>query len=69
MGYAVVGFVLIGVSVLSHSARTGQWFYFPGMKREPMNDFETVVAIYGACILAGQMFATAGASCAAMALM
>ena len=30
----------------------GVAFYFPGMRRYPMNDFEAVVAAYGTCFFA-----------------
>jgi len=68
LNVALLGFAFIGVAVVGHSSRTGQWFTYPGAKREPMNDFETVFAIYGATIFGGQVLATASASCAALAL-
>jgi hypothetical protein len=65
---AVLGFVVLAVAVLAHSLRTGQWFFFPGMEREPMNDFESVLGIYGVAIIGSQLVALAGATCTAMAL-
>jgi hypothetical protein len=65
---SIIGFALFGVAIVGHSLRTGQWMYFPGMDREPMNDFETVFALYGATIFAGNFIALAAAKCTAMAL-
>jgi hypothetical protein len=65
---AVLAFCLLGVSVLAHSLRTGQWAYWPGMEREPMNDFESVFGIYGASVLGAQLLSMASATCTAMAL-
>lgn len=65
---AVFGMLLLGLAIVSQSVRTGQWFYFPGMKQHPLNDYETVVGIYGAIFFGGQMVAMAMATCDAMAL-
>jgi hypothetical protein len=65
---AFLGFLLLGVSVLAHSLRTGQWAYWPGMEREPMNDFESVFGIYGAATVGAQLVSIASATCTAMAL-
>lgn len=63
---AMVGMVLLGIATLSQAFRTGQWFYFPGMKRHPMNDFEAVVGIYGVAFFGGQMISMVTASCEAL---
>ena len=65
---SIIGFALLGVAVFGRSLRTGQWANLPGMDRKPMNDFETVFALYGATLFAGNFVALASAKCTAMGL-
>lgn len=68
MNFALLGFAFIGVALLAHSVRTGRWSWLPGMRVEPMNDFEIVCALYGVVLFGGNLLAVATAECAAMAL-
>jgi hypothetical protein len=60
------GMMLLMLAMLAHSIRTRQFFHFPGMKRKPMNDFESILGIYGALLFAGGFVGMAAAQCAAM---
>lgn len=60
------GMLLLIIATFARSIRTGQYFHFPGMKRHPLNDFESIVGIYGACLFAGSFVGMAVAKCSAM---
>lgn len=62
------GILLLMIAGISQSIRTGQFVYFPGMKRHSLNDFESIVGIYGACLFAGGFVGMAVAQCSAMSV-
>ncbi len=59
------GMLLLAIAMLARVVRTRQFFYIPGM---PMNDFESIIAAYGACLFAGSFVGMAVAECSAMAV-
>ena len=60
------GMLLLFVAVCARPVRTRQFFYFPGMKRHPMNDFESLAGIYGVCLLAAGFVGFGGSECIAL---
>lgn len=60
------GLLLLMIARVSHSIRTGQFLSFSNTKQHSLNDFEFVIGIYGACLLAGSIVGIFVAKCSAM---
>lgn len=64
---SLIGMFLMFIVVLGKSFRTRQFFYFPGMERHPLSEFELILGIYAVCFFAGGAFGM-GSGCSAMAV-
>jgi hypothetical protein len=64
------GMAVMLLLILCHSIRTLTFFYIPFLtKRQPLNDFETVLAIYAVCLFGGGMLSMVTAACEASGAM
>jgi hypothetical protein len=62
------GLLLLTIARVSHSIRTGQFLHFQNTKQHSLNDFEFIIGIYGACLLAGSIVGFAVGTCSAMSV-
>ena len=60
--------ILFLALAIAKSVRTGQFFYFPGVKRHALNDFEMVLGMYAVTLFAGSLIGIGSVQCVALGI-